>query len=351
LIEIFQDQELFLSRFAEVPGIPLALGPAQFMRMQPEELSQLAFLDASELHKPIELELPLAEFIRQACNVHAQHAFGMIYHSAFCCSTYLARCLEVVGIGQSLKEPYALTQLAFYQADDTYQQFAKASEWDDVLRGSLDFLTHPRVENAFSLIKSHNFCIALAPDIARLFAGRVRSVFIYSDLHSFLVSTLKSPARRDFVRLLLKLLGAEKVELLGMPLLDPSALDDGEAAAYCWLMHMGYYDFAAQQYGDSAFCSLNCDALLQRPTDTIAALAGFWGQPPLEHEQITQRLNDGALQSHAKEKGRAFSAQQRLTDLQTHGFRHRKEIKRTLQWFDGLDLRDGLRAKPRNPLL
>jgi hypothetical protein len=349
LKEVFHDPELFLSRFGEVPGIPLALGSAQFIRMLPTELSQLSFLDSSELRKPVELELPLDEFNRQASLARSQHPFGLLYHSAFCCSTYLARCLDAVGIGQTLKEPYALTQLAFNRADETYQQFSSESDWDELLFGSVDFLTRPQTATAFNLIKSHNFCIVLASDVARLFANRVRSVFIYSDLNSFLVSTLKSPGRRDFVRLLLKLLSPQKAELLGIPLLDPAGLDDGAAAAYCWLMHMAYYEYAAKQYREDAFLSLNCDEFLQEPAATIAALAQFWNRP-VGLEQIASSLQADVLKSHAKERGRAFSAQQRQTDLQTHGFRHRKEIKKALNWFEGLDLRDSLRADPLNPV-
>lgn len=172
---------------------------------------------------------------------------------------------------------------------------------------------------------------------------------MYSDLNSFLISTLKSPARRDFVRLLLKLLSPKKAELLRIPVFDPAGLDDGGAAAYCWLMHMAYYEFAARQHGGQAFRSVNCDEFLQKPAETIAALAQFWNRT-VEQEQIIERLQHDALQSHAKERGRAFSAQQWLTDLQTHGFHNRKEVKQALRWFDGLNLRASLCSAPLHPL-
>lgn len=349
MIEALQDPELFLSRFAEIPGVPLALGPAQFMRLPANERSQLSFLDTSELRKPIELELSLAEFIAQAGLVPASHSFGMIYHSAFCCSTYLARCLEAVGVGAALKEPYALTQLAFYQADESWQQFASAAEWDKLLATSVEFLIRQQADGAFSLVKLHNFGIILATSIARQFADRVRSVFIYSDLQPFLVSVLKSPARREFVRLLLKFVSPQKAQMLDIPILDPASLDDGAAAAYCWLLHMAYHRLAARQLEAYELCAVDCDRLLEQPAATLAALAQFWGRA-LTADEIQARLQDPALQTHAKEPARKFSARQRLTDLQTHGFRYRKEISRARAWFDALDLPAELRAEPANPL-
>ena len=352
-MNVFADPELFLNRYEEVPGVVLGLGDAQFIRLNEGELRGTSFLDHRELNKPVELRLGLDEFARQAeqaAGTRTAHAFGMIYHSAFCCSTHLARCIDASGMGRSLKEPYALTQTSFYFADESYQQFANAAEWDRFLRTGLSFLARPGKSGPLPVIKTHNFSIVLAHDIARLFPGRAKGVFIYSDLQSFLTSTLKSAERRNFCRLLLKLMTPAKAERLGFPWMSPQDLPDPAAAAYCWLMHMAYYASASEQHAPGALRSLDCDVLLDQPAETLLALAGYF-EVETGRQSIVSGLEDPAVKSHAKNPGRAFSAQARRSELQTQGFHLRGEIREALRWFDRLSLPDALRSPPAFPLL
>jgi len=352
-VNVFKDPELFLNRFEEVPGVVLGLGDAQFIRLNERELRRTSFLDHRELKKPVELLLALDEFARQAeqaAGTQTAHAFGMIYHSAFCCSTHLARCLDATGIGRSLKEPYALTQTSFYFADESYQQFENTAAWNRFLASELSFLVRPGKSGRFPVIKTHNFSIVLAQDIARLFPGRAKGLFIYSDLKSFLTSTLKSAERRNFCRLLLKLLTPAKAERLDIPWMNPQDLTDPAAAAYCWLMHMAYYAFASTQNGPGAHRSLDCDVLLDQPVETLLALAGYFAVET-DRQTITSGLEDPAVKAHAKNPGRAFSAQARHSELQTQGFHLRGEIKEALRWFDRLSLPDALHSAPAFPLV
>ena len=347
---IFSSPHLFLSRFAALPGTILGLGEAQFISIDDSELQQLAFLDQRELDRPVTLSLTLDDFTRQVELAAPQHAFGMIYHSAFCCSTFLARCLDATGIARSLKEPYALTQLSFYEADETLDQFDGSEAWERLLRSAVNFLSRPQQRKTLPVIKSHNFSIVLAPTLSRLFAGRARSLYIYSDLGSFLASVLKSHERREFVRMLLKLMSPAKADSLDIPSLDPSGMPDELAAAYCWLMHMAYYEKAAAQAGPSAIRSLNCERLLEQPVLTLEAVADFWEQTT-DHQAFATALQDNRLKYHAKIPGQPFSAERRRTDLQTHAFQFRKEIKRANQWMDSLGLREELPGSASLPLM
>jgi hypothetical protein len=347
-VNVFADPELFLNRFEEVPGAVLGLGDAQFIRLDEQELRNTAFLDHRALNKPVELRLGLDEFARQgelAEDTPATHAFGMIYHSAFCCSTHLARCLDATGMGRTLKEPYALTQTSFCFADESYQQFNNAAAWDRFLGGELSFLVRPGKSGRLPVIKTHNFSVVLAQDIARLFPGRAKGLFIYSDLKSFLTSTLKSAERRNFSRLLLKLMTPAKAQRLNIPWMDPASLSDCTAAAYCWLTHMAYYAGASGQFGPASFRSLDCDVLLDRPVEILLMLAAYFGLQ-VDRPAIAAGLEDTAIKSHAKNPNRAFSAQTRRSELQTQAFHLRPEIKEAMRWFERLALPDALRSPP-----
>jgi hypothetical protein len=210
-------------------------------------------------------------------------------------------------------------------------------------------MSRPAKDGRLPVIKTHNFSVVLAQDIARLFPGRAMGLFIYSDLRSFLVSTLKSRERREFSRLLLKLLTPARTAALGIPWAEPSRLPDGPAAAYCWLMHMAWFDTAAARLGGQAFSSLDCEILLERPAETIAAIAARLGINA-DHDRIVAGLSSEEVKTHAKNPRRAFSAELRRSELQTQGFRLRQEIRETLRWFDALALREELRAAPAHPL-
>ena len=347
---IFRSPDLFLSHFDSLAGAVLGLGEAQFIRIDQAKLRELAFLDHRELRLPVVLSLPLDELCIQAASAASQHSFRMIYHSAFCCSTYLARCLEATGVGRTLKEPYALTQLSFYHADESFEQFEHPADWEQLLRGAVDFLSRPPESSVLPIIKSHNFSIILAPAIARLFSGRLRSLFIYSDLRSFLVSTLKSRERRDFVHMLLKLMSPAKADRLGIPAHDPAGMTDGVAAAYCWLLHMACYEAAANQAGRSGMRSLDCQLLLEQPLETITSIAEYLGRD-VPRDRLLAGLEDEGLKQHAKNPGQAFSGERRKAELQTQGFRFRKEVAEATRWFDALPLKDSLRGPASLPLI
>jgi len=352
-VNVFADPELFLNRFEEVPGVVLGLGDAQFIRLDESELRRTTFLDHRELDKPVELRLHLDEFAHQADqakDLQGAHAFGMIYHSAFCCSTHLARCIDATGMGQSLKEPYALTQTSFCFADESYQQFENTDAWDRFLGSELSFLARPGKSGRLPVIKTHNFSIVLAQDIARLFPGRAKGLFIYSDLKSFLASTLKSAERRNFCRLLLKLMTPSKAQRLNIPWMEPEGLSDCTAAAYCWLMHMAYYAAASGQFGPASFRSLDCDVLLDQPVETLLALAAYF-TAKADRQAFVAGLEDSAIKSHAKNPNRTFSAQTRRSELQTQAFHLRPEIRDALRWFERLALPDALRSSPAFALM
>jgi hypothetical protein len=331
----------------------LGLGDAQFIRLDERELRRTAFLDHRALNKPVELRLGLDEFARQADlaeNTPAAHAFGMIYHSAFCCSTHLARCLDATGMGRTLKEPYALTQTSLYFADESYQQFDTTAAWHRFLGSELSFLVRPGKSGRLPVIKTHNFSVVLAQAIARLFPGRAKGLFIYSDLESFLTSTLKSAERRNFCRLLLKLMTPAKAQRLNIPWMDPESLADPPAAAYCWLMHMAYYAAASGQFGPASFRSLDCNVLLDQPVETLLALAGYL-VAKTDRQAIVSGLEDTTIKSHAKNPNRTFSAQTRRSELQTQAFHLRPEIKEAMRWFERLDVPEALRSSPAFALM
>ena len=95
---------------------PAALGSdfqsLKFAQLKREALSKEAFLDHRMNHSVLSWEsAPVSAVIQHAASLPSTPP-AFIFHSAFCCSTLLARALDVAGKSVALKEPDVLMGLA-----------------------------------------------------------------------------------------------------------------------------------------------------------------------------------------------------------------------------------------------
>ena len=113
-----------------------------------------------------------------------------LWHTAFCGSTLLARCLDRRGRCLSLKEPWAVTQLAAAARVGLVGEREIGAAWSSLGRG---FAPGEKV-----LIKPSNGANTLLADIG---AAGERMVLLNSSLRHFLLSVARPiEARRPYVR-------------------------------------------------------------------------------------------------------------------------------------------------------
>ncbi len=160
-------------------NVDLNRGTFGFVQTGRDALSRQSFLDSRWDRSPLaRVDIPIPIVAATLENLH-RPKLNFIWHTAFCCSTLIARCLDVAGQNLSLKEPQILIFL-------TEAKRAGHIASQDAAFKLLARHYHP---NESVLIKPTNAVNNLIPEAVHATDGRM--LFLYSDCKSFLISIAK----------------------------------------------------------------------------------------------------------------------------------------------------------------
>jgi hypothetical protein len=227
----------------------------------------------------------------------------MIWHSAFCCSTLIAACLDKPGKALALKEPIALVGLAQPLA-------GTAAPHPRLARGAVRLLGRAFEGRERVVIKPSNAANGLI-DAAAPVAGPM--LFLHSNLRWFLLSVVRGgEQRRAWVRpLLAQRLNDEEARRVG---LDPALLTDLAAAALLWRLQMAEFEVAVARYGPTRARLLDCETFLAAPERTLGELDGFF-ELGLGEAHVVETVRGPAFFRHAKNPRAAFDLNRHRRDL------------------------------------
>lgn len=194
-----------------------------------------------------------------------------IWHTAFCCSTLLARCLDKPGSNLSLREPAVLMSLANMkrvQGEATLQR---------ELGPVLTLLARPFVRREHVTIKPTNTVNNLIGDVAALLPD-ARHLLLYSDIRAFLLSIAKKgEAGRAFARQLFTIFAMDGHAIARTEPRELFKLSDLQIAALVWHMQIAGFLDAARAGGPERYASLDGDRFLQAPEAGLLAVDAFLG--------------------------------------------------------------------------
>jgi hypothetical protein len=309
---------------AKADGLVFAYLPRETQRRK-------VFLDRRYVHDapmagPVSVKaLPRDAVRAQAGPIH------FVFHTAFCCSTLLARALDIPGASMGLKEPAILGAFADACA-------AKPHSLDLVrsLGTALDLLSRPLAPGEVQVVKASNLANTMVPQVLDL-RPDAKAIIMHSTLENYLRSTAqKSILGRAFNREALALLHPV------MPLSRDLTTDillrltDLEVAALVWLMQMRFLNDVALRYGPARVRTLHGKTLLQRPAETLTRVGAFF-DIALPNGVTWDAVADGPVfREHAKAFGRPFSAEARMAELSAAGEQHAIEIDSVMQWAQGI---------------
>jgi hypothetical protein len=281
-----------------------------FVRTDAATLAQQTFLDqrwnrTGRARTTLTLDAIASEIPEEA----PLPEMNFIWHTSFCCSTLIAAALQVANRNLSLKEPIVLATAA---------NMKRAAAFDGAQ-------VHPRLfEIVFRLlarrpesdaaitVKPSNFANILVRDAARLTSGK--SLFLYSDLPSFLISVAKSGlqlskyARRLFFGIL-----RDEGKPMRWSAAELFQMSDLEVAAIAWHMQIAEFRRSWDEMGEGRVASLNCDAFLARPQHALERLDTFFGYG-LGSEAIQSIVNGPVFSHHAKLPQAPFGSEQRRVE-------------------------------------
>ena len=218
-----------------------------------------------------------------------------IFHTAFCCSTLLARATFVTGKTLDLKEPDILMQLANVERNNPGQ--AKAF-LETVEAGLFPAFVQ-------SVVKPTNAANRLVELLMR--HPNAKAVIIHSDLESFVLSIArKGEEGRSFVRRLFNILQLDDSFASSLPPRDVFTLSDLQIAGFVWGIQCAQLSRLQQLYPDKVR-TIHCDKFLDQTEESLLKLAGFFD---LEIDKTdVKTITQGALFSrNSKFPGQEYDA-------------------------------------------
>jgi len=276
-------------------------GTLQFVHVPRERHGELTFL-AEEYLGPARLPTTTVSIAELSAAPLQSTAPRFVFHSAFCCSTLVARALDIPGTAIALKEPQILNELA-----DTARSGALSGEMFGLV---MSLLGRPSGPEERVIIKPSNVVNVLAPALMNGNA-QSRAVFLYAPLRRFLVSVVGKGlwGRRWSRRLYAQLLSDTGLKF-GFADAEQFELSDLQVAALAWLMHHVQGAALLGQF-PGRVRTLDSETFLARRADALAALAEHL-ELDLNRKQAGIIATGPVFATHSKEVGRKFDPEDSL---------------------------------------
>ena len=227
-----------------------------------------------------------------------------IQHIAFCGSTLLARALDVPGAGFALKEPFTLHRLAWIRRRiETGEAAGLGIDWERAHHAVCTLLARTWAPTERAVVKPTDSCNNIIEACLTLNAES-RSLLMYSTLDDFVISTLKTAGRREYLRNQLNRTQNDAAAYTHLATIDTDGMKDAQLAAFAWLVQMnGYQDRI--DAGDDRIATLDGRRFLSEPAAALPAIARFLGVTMTER-QLADMLASDVFTRHSKMAVRAF---------------------------------------------
>jgi hypothetical protein len=282
-------------------------------------------------------ELPRREAVGAAPSPAPIH---FVFHSAFCCSTLIARAFDRPGTSTALKEPLLLNDMVGWR-----RRGAAARDVAEVTDGALKLLARPFEPGEAVIVKPSNIVNGLIPLIMAL-RPDARALFLHAPLAIFLTSVAKKGLDgRLWVRELLA--GFRKDGLIQRLGFDDEALfgqTDLQVAATGWLAQQALFAEVLPKLGGRAL-SLDSETLLDLPEEAMAALSRHFGVAPPPEQTVAEIFRRNS------KSGESFGRAERAAEYAVAGAAHRDEIDKVAAWATVVAERAGLPMKLPSALL
>ncbi|NNC99947.1 MAG: hypothetical protein HKN85_07185 [Gammaproteobacteria bacterium] len=319
-----------------------------FVHTDQSALSSASFLDNRfDVRSLPGISLGLQELLEMANDLSAAPP-RFVFHTAFCCSTLLARCLDLNGCSVSMKEPAVLMALANYQRTG-HELLADGGQADSIYRLVALLLFRPFGEDQTVVVKPTNTVNNI---ICQLMATHPesRALLLHSDLKSFLLSILKKGEQgRGFVRQLFNIFVLDSPEAQQLQANKLLRMTDLQIAALTWHLQLEHF-ISAQQYTDATrMKSLHCDRLLANSEHTLKEVVSHLAMTKLiKHHQ--RMIKNAPLQRNAKTPDDFFTAEDRKNEYDQIGIQFADSLDVIIPWAEKLSFRYRYSPKVDNEL-
>jgi hypothetical protein len=267
-----------------------------------------------------------------------------IFHSAYCCSTLVARAFDRPGWAMGLKEPVILNDIVGWR-----RRGGEGPDIGSVLNDTLTMLARPFAPGEAVVVKPSNIVNGLAAPILTL-RPETRALLLYAPLKTYLTSVAKKGLDgRLWVRTLFLGLLDDKLVDLGFNPRDYMGQSDLQIAAIGWLAQFALFQGIVERFGASRVAMLDSEALMRDPAVAMERLARLFGLP-LDQTGLREIVEGPAFRRHSK-LDTAFGAADRAEEHRTATEAHADEIDKVARWTEVVAQSQGISLSPLAPLM
>ena len=260
-------------------------------------------------------KLPQAEFSEQVLLQYLPRRthkprINFIWHTGFCCSTLIARLLDVPGRNLSIKEPGVLLLLADVKRQNAMGPGRRYSpRFAELL---FHLLGRPFGPGERIAIKPTNSCNNVLRDAISLTEGK--HLFLYSDCRSFLISIAKkSEYGRQYARRLYGRIVNDGNVQARWPIADVFEMTDLQIASILWHMQIAEFQRSLPTAAPGRVKSLDCDAFLADPLQTLVKIDEFL-ELGIGRDCLADRIESPTFSLHSKDRRMAYDSETRRSD-------------------------------------
>jgi hypothetical protein len=285
----------------------------EFLSLAEGDLSKVTWLTREALAVDARsVSVPLVEILEviNSQAIAARKAPCFIFHTAYCASTFLSRCLAVKDISVSLREPQILLDAAN----------AKRLQWRSQTCG-IDFRHLPSL--ALRLLQKHaepheRLIIKPVNSVNNIISellhasGSSKSLLLYTDARNFLLSTLKKGEEaKQRQRAMFDLLRCDFPHLSKLGLSDVIHLSDLKISLTLWRLQLEQAEQALVHFSSKGVIrSLHAETLINQPNNGLQSVNKFL-ELGFSSELISQIANSDLSTRDAKSLSNSFSTSKR----------------------------------------
>jgi len=330
-------------------SIDFRQGEIRFLEVSPATYRDSAFLDHRLQHAGDRaFSMPFAELARLTPMLQQpRKPLHFLFHSAFCGSTLLSRCLTEPGTSFALREPRATLDLATFKRQGGAH--ANPAFWLPFCELVFKLLKKTYNPAEWTLIKPTNIANNLLPE-ALAAAPHSQALFLYGDLDDFVVSNLKKGDEAERMTILFArnfVLDSDYADTLHRCGRSLDGLDVAQAAIVGWHSQMVAFTRMLEAAPRDRVRTLYHEDFLDTPTSALAAAYRFYGTP-LADDRLANIVDGPVLRQDAKHAGRDYSPAQRAADKAATRARFQDRIDAAMAWAQ--PLLDALPIPQRLPL-
>jgi hypothetical protein len=267
-----------------------------------------------------------------------------VFHSAYCCSTLIARAFDRPGWAMGLKEPVIFNDIVGWR-----RRGGQGPDMASVLDDVLTLVARPFSPEEAVVVKPSNIANVMAAAMLTL-RPHAKALLLYAPLRTYLASIAKKGLDgRLWVRTLMLGLLDDKLIDLGFGPRDYLGQSDLQVAAVGWLAQQALFARLHAQFGPDRVRTLSSATLMRDPSAVMAQLAGHF-HLPLAPEALREIVAGPAFTRHSKFDG-AFAAAEREAEHRTAEQLHGDEIDKVLHWAKVVARTAGVELSPPGALM